>query len=335
MKTPYFTGPFAPMCEAFVAQKRAAGFIYKQQAMLLKMFDNFCKGYEIHDYTITEEIAIAWCQKRPNEKDPTRRSRVGEMQRFAVFLNRQGYPSYLLPVLPKTGEQHVPYIFTKDELASIFEHLDNLEPTNVSPCRHFVYPLLFRMLYGCGLRISEVLSLCKQDVDMDNNVLRIRHGKNDRERIVPMSASLVSRCRQYIQDVHRDTAGEMPFFYTKEKNPYSKSAIEKAFRGFLWDVGIPYRGISLGPRVHDIRHTFVCHNIQKWAEAGIPISSKLPVLSKYLGHTCVSATQWYLRLTAETYPHIRQVCEAELGGMYADILKFLPREEADADDKTD
>lgn len=334
MKTPYFTGPFAPMCEAFVAQKRASGLIYEQQAMLLKMFDNFCKGYEIHDYTITKEVATAWCVKRPNEKEVTRSNRIAEMQRFALFLCRQGHPSYLLSTIPKSGERHVPYIFTEEEMASVFSRLDRLELTNISPYRHLVYPLLFRMLYGCGLRISEVLSLRKRDVDTDSGVLHILHGKNDRERIVPMSESLARRCLQYTQVVHQNTSEDMPFFYTKEKKRYTKSTVEKAFRGFLWDVGIPYRGTSLGPRVHDIRHTFVCHNLRKWAEAGIPVSSKLPVLSKYLGHTSISATQWYLRLTADAYPHIRQICEAELGGMYADILKFLPEEMDDGDDKT-
>lgn len=179
MNTPYFTGPFAPMCEAFVAQKRASGLIYEQQAMLLKMFDNFCKGYEIHDYTITKEVATAWCVKRPNEKEITRHNRVAEMQRFAVFLCRQGHPSYLLPAIPKSGEKHVPYIFTREEMASIFDRLDKLEPTNVSPYRHLVYPLLFRMLYGCGLRISEALSLRRQDVDTDNGVLHILLGHAD------------------------------------------------------------------------------------------------------------------------------------------------------------
>ena len=149
MKTSYFTGPFAPMCETFVAQKRASGLVYEQQAMLLKMFDNFCKGYEVHDYTITKEIATAWCAKRPNEKEVTRHNRVAEMQRFAVFLCRQGHPSYLLPAIPKSVEKHVPYIFTREEMASIFNRLDKLEPANVSPHRHLVYPLLFRMLYGC------------------------------------------------------------------------------------------------------------------------------------------------------------------------------------------
>ena len=80
MKTSYFTGPFAPMCETFVAQKRASGLVYEQQAMLLKMFDNFCKGYEVHDYTITKEIATAWCTKRPNEKEKRPHGRTGKWQ---------------------------------------------------------------------------------------------------------------------------------------------------------------------------------------------------------------------------------------------------------------
>ena len=124
-------------------------------------------------------------------------------------------------------------------------------------------PLLFRMLYGCGLRISEALALLKSDVDLKDGVLHIRHGKNDRERIVPMSVSLTEECRKYAQAVHKGTADSIPFFYAKEWTPYSKSAIGKFFRGILWDVGIPYREKQLGPRVHDIRHTLCCHNIQK------------------------------------------------------------------------
>ena len=79
-KKPFFTGPFAPICESYVAQKRASGLDYNQQAKLLRLFDNFCKDYEIQSYTITKEIALTWCKKRPNEADATRYSRVSEMQ---------------------------------------------------------------------------------------------------------------------------------------------------------------------------------------------------------------------------------------------------------------
>jgi integrase len=72
-----------------------------------------------------------------------------------------------------------------------------------------------------------------------------------------------------------------------------------------------------------MRHTFICHNIQRWAEAGIPIHSKLIILSKYVGHASTNSTQWYLRLTAEVYPHIREICERELSGFYANIPGFI------------
>lgn len=319
---PRFDGPFAPLCELFVSQKRAAGLDYRQQAMLLKMFDNFCKGFDVQNYALTEEIALAWCKLRPNEKEVSRHGRVGEMQRFSLFLAKQGYPSYLLAALPQKGELHTPYIFSKEEVQRIFRRLDALKVTGTSPFRHLSFPLLFRILYGCGLRISEALALEKRDVNVDNGVLHIRHGKNDRERIVPMSASLTGMCVEYMQTVHSNTASDMPLFYTKERSSYNGSSITKAFQGFLWDVGIPYRGKDFGPRVHDFRHTFVCHNIQRWAEQGIAIQHMLPILSKYIGHTSISATQWYLRITPGIFPHLREICERELGGMYANILNF-------------
>ena len=248
-KKPFFTGPFAPICESYVAQKRASGLDYNQQAKLLRLFDNFCKDYEIQSYTITKEIALTWCKKRPNEADATRYSRVSEMQRFAQYLCKQGYPSYLLPALPKCGEQHVPYIFSTDELHLIFERLDSLSPSNLSPNRHLTMPLLFRVLYGCGLRISEALALLKNDVDLKDGILHIRHGKNDRERIVPMSATLTEECRKYSQAVHKNTVESTPFFYAKGGTPYTKSTIGKFFRGILWDVGIPYKGKQFGRAV--------------------------------------------------------------------------------------
>jgi integrase len=317
-----FTGPFAPICELFVSQRRATGREYKQQSRLLRQFDDFCKSFDVKDYTITEEMALAWCQKRSNEKEVSRYSRVGEMQRFSVFLKQQGYLSYLLPVLPKHGNSHPPYIFTQEELSRFFRCLDRLMPTNASPIRHLSFPLLFRILYGCGLRISEALNLCKCDVDSDDGILHVRCGKNGVERLIPISESLTARVRSYMAECHRGTPDTTPLIYRKFFSKYGIDSISKEFKGFLWDARIPYRGKDVGPRVHDLRHTFVCHNIKRWSEAGIPVQSKLPILSKYLGHTSISATQWYLRLTADIYPHIREVCERELGGMYADIPDF-------------
>lgn len=331
MKTPYFTGPFAPMCELFVMQKRATGLVYDSQAKRLRQFDNFCKDYDIQNYSITEELIAAYCIRHPNESDTSRRDRIFIVRTFASFLVKQGYTAYILPELPKRGEPHKPYVFTKDEMQLLFKRLDAIEASNFST-GHLVFPLLFRVLYGCGLRIFEALSLLKCDVDTEKGVLYIRRGKNGRERINPMSDSLIEECKRFLTEAHRDTPNDMPLFYSKTREAYSRCSINRQFRNYLWDVGIPYLGINAGPRVHDIRHTFICHNIQRWAEEGIPIYSKLPILSQYVGHTSISATQWYLRLTAEVYPHIRETCERELGGMYDGILDTYTEWEGSCDE---
>ena len=327
MTSPYFSGPFAAMCELFVAQKRATGKVYETQAKRLRQFDNLCKNYDIKNYEITEDIALAWYARRLNEKDSSRRDRLQVVQQFSEFLCKQGYLSYLFSVLPKRSEYHQPYIFNKGEIQKLFDRLDALESTNFST-GHIVYPLLFRTLYGCGLRISEALSLRKKDVDLEQGVLHIWHGKNDKERLVPISPSLQEKFCDYSQVAHSQTAEDIPFFYTKARSEYARSGISRNFKNYLWDIGITYRGKDFGPRVHDLRHTFVCHNIQAWAENDIPINSKLKILSKYLGHKSTMATQWYLRLTAETYPHIREICERELGGLYHGIPNFKPEVES-------
>ena len=317
----YFTGPFAPMCELFVKQRRIAGSLYEARAIVLRQFDNFCKDFEVKNYAITEEIILAYSVRRPNEADNTRRERLSTVQSFAGFLVGQGYPSYLSMEIPKRTSQHIPYIFTKEELKRFFGRVDNITPVKTTNA-DLMFPLLFRTLYCCGLRVSEANSLLKRDVDIEDGVLRVRHGKNNRERIVPMSDSLLAEYRKFISEMHSETTGDMPFFYTRNQTKYSEHTISTRFRHFLWDIDIPYRGRLLGPRLHDLRYTFICHNIQRWAEQGIPIHTKLPALSKYVGHATVTSTQWYLKLTAEAFPHIREICERELAGLYTAILAF-------------
>lgn len=55
------------------------------------------------------------------------------------------------------------------------------------------------------------------------------------------------------------------------------------------------------------------------------IYSNLLILSRYVGHTSISSTQYYLRLTAQSFPHIMDICEQNLGGMYASLPKRLLR----------
>lgn len=324
---PVFDGPFAPMCEAFVRQRRALGVQYNGQIWTLRRFDNLAKSFNIQNFTISRELAGAWMEKSPNESDSYHANRLYVIWHFADFLVQQGHDSYFRRFKVRRNSAHAPYIFTKDEMGRIFAVLDNIEYSPCSPNKHKAFPVLYRILYGCGLRISEALHLTVKDVDVRSSMIHIASGKNDKERLVPMSESLALWCAAYLDETHTGHDESHMFFYNRDGKPYCVSNIEKHFRTMLWDADIPYCGRNLGPRLHDIRHTFVCHRLNEWANSGFDLMAGLPVLSKYLGHENVAGTQWYLKMTAEAYPEITEKMNAltgyafpEVGGDYLEEL---------------
>ena len=203
----------------------------------------------------------------------------------------------------------VPYIFSHSEIVRLFAAADGLPYTPISPQRVYVMSLLFRMLYGCGLRISEALNLVMADVDLDQGILYIRNSKFGKERLVPMSESLTFRCFQYVSNVGKHRKDEAAFFQTPCGGHYASGTILYAWRQTLYCAGISYGGKGKGPRIHDLRHTFAVHCLQKWVEAGEDLNAKLPYLSAYMGHAGLYSTQQYLRLTAEAFPHIVSAME--------------------------
>ena len=112
--------------------------------------------------------------------------------------------------------------------------------------RRVVDPLLFRMLYGCGLRIAEALRLMVGDVDRGEGILRIRQSKNNRYRLVPMSGSLVERCREYSRKLNRSSPLDSYYFPGFHGGCYNQSTIYLRFRQYLWKAGISHSGS--GPR---------------------------------------------------------------------------------------
>ena len=86
-----------------------------------------------------------------------------------------------------------------------------------------------------------------------------------------------------------------------------------SFRKVLKQAGIQHGGIGKGPCLHDLRHTFAVHNLEKWLKSGENIQAKLPILADYLGHTSLLGTQRYLRLTPSILPEIALRMENYIG----------------------
>ncbi len=318
-KTGTFSGPFAPMLTLYVKEKQAIGYDYVGGYNVLKIFDTFSKSFEIHNYELTKEIVLEWAKKRPNEHDAHRSSRIMYLQHFASFLNTHGYYGYVSLQQKLHFPQHTAYVFTKEEIKKLFESLDVMEYSPYSPLKHLVFPLLYRMLYGCGFRISELLNITVGDVDIEKGIVHIHDAKNGNERPVPMSSTLTARCQEYYDLCLKDKTKTYPFLAKKDGTFYSVSNIEVHFREQLWLAGIPYHGREIGPRVHDLRHTFICHRLNEWASEGTDLMVMLPILSKYVGHSGVASTQYYLKLTAEAFPDVLNKMEGLTGYVFPEV----------------
>jgi integrase len=174
-------------------------------------------------------------------------------------------------------------------------------------------PELFRVLYGCGLRVSEALKLTVSDVDLDEGVLLIREAKFRKDRLVPVSLALAARLRRYAGTFNRSSDRGVAFFPKRDGSHYDKGIIYSTFRTMLHAAGISHGGRGQGPRLHDLRHTFAVHRLEQWYRQGADLGVKLAVLSSYLGHQSLAGTQRYLRLTSSLFPEITASVEAMVG----------------------
>jgi integrase len=308
-----YSSPFQEFIQGMIRRKRSLGYKYDSDGTLYR-FDQFCLAYGCTEPVLSKELINAWSQKRPNEAQATLQHRVSIVRQLAMYMDSLGVHAYVMPKnIMSKGPRYVPYIFSNDELAAFFKQTDTCHYHSEAPYRHLIMPLLFRMLYGCGLRISEALNLKVRDVDLDAGVLTIWDGKFNKDRLVPLSDELLDRCRAYAKQVHSFSDGNAYFFPSHDGQAVTKGNVYKNFRKFLWKARISHGGWGKGPRVHDFRHVFAVHCLRRWVQEGKDLAAYLPVLKTYLGHHSFSDTSQYLRLTAELYPDITAKVEHTFG----------------------
>ncbi|MCC3356885.1 tyrosine-type recombinase/integrase [Bacillus sp. REN16] len=316
-----YEGPFRNHLQSHVELKKAIGYIYDTEARHLKRFDIFTLEKYPHATELTKEIVLDWCSKKPYESQANLCSRASFIRQFGKYLDSIEVKTYIIPkgYFPKE-EQYVPYIYTIGELKGFFTETENCKFCSECPHRHLIMPVFFRMIYMCGLRVSEARFLKIADVDLENGVLTINQSKNDNSRLVPMSASLTERCRHYSKMAHPYPNAKDYFFPALDGKPMTAGNVYKNFRKFLWRAGISHGGRGRGPRIHDFRHTYAVHCLKKWSEQEKDLTVYLPVLKTYLGHDSFEETAYYLRLTADVFPDITLKLESRFPEMIPQLV---------------
>lgn len=316
-----FVGALAEVCSGYVAGKRASGLKYDTEAKKLALMCRMSLSRDIPSNTLPEAFVRDWIAKTSYETEANRHLRYSVVRGLSQYMTRLGHEAFC-PKKEDVGKystSFVPYIFTHDEIRRFFEAADKAtrEKYSASPQSHIVMPLIMRVLYCCGMRVSEVAGLRCGDVDLDEGILTVCATKRGASRYVPMSDELICKLRDYSETQPVQDADSF-FFKPPDGGAYSTNTIYTAFRRFLRDAKIPHGGKGKGPRLHDLRHSFSVHSLQRFISVGKDVTAMLPKLSVYLGHVSLRYTEPYVRMTAEVFPEISALLQAKYGKLIAD-----------------
>lgn len=315
-------GIYAGLVKQYIAYKRSLGFKMEDTEERLRRFDRLTIARGETSIGISKELFEQWSIPFPEESEVNRYHRISILRQFSSYLQMIGYNSYI-PKLPKYRSTFIPHIFTKTEIASIFQASDKLFlKRKYMYSQICVMPTLLRMLYSTGLRVGEALELKHRDVDLDKGYLVLRTCKNGQERVVPLSASQVEVCKDYYAYKQKqliDTGSNTFFFTALNGSRCWPVTVYEHFRTVLYKAGISHKGRGKGPRLHDLRHTFCVNALVKMSEAGMDLYYSMPILSTYVGHQSIEATNKYVRLTSEMYPDLLNKVNAAYKYIFPDI----------------
>ena len=306
-----FKGPFAEHAENFIRHKRSLGYKYETEKKMMRLFCEFSCQYPVDKCNLSKELIEAWFANMNDVASKTRELRKAIIKLFAEYMRNMGYPAYVVPKQKIRSTNHfIPYVFSHQEISDILRTCDSMKYEWRSKHTQLLLPVILRLLYSSGLRISEALTLKVKDVDLVSGVLTLRQTKTDKDRYIPLSASTLIFMKSYFSEMHSDSEHQNFFFRKYDGGSFCARTIYQYFKKILWKSGISYGGKGKGPRLHDLRHTFAVHSLSRWVYDKKDIYCLLPVLATYLGHSDIRATGRYLRLTAEVFPKLIETIES-------------------------
>lgn len=197
-------------------------------------------------------------------------------------------------------QRRQPYIYSLDEIRCLLRTARTF-PSPHAPLRPQTLHTMILLAYCAGLRMGELVRLQLRDFQLEEGTLDIRETKFFKSRRLPLKASVVAALKVYLGQ--RAAAGlpqqrDGPLFCS-EKGGYAFVTAEHLLTRVIRAAGLKPQPGRRGPRVHDLRHTFVVHRMLAWYEQGINPQSRLPYLSTYLGHRDIHSTLVYLTITQE------------------------------------
>lgn len=248
---------------------------------------------ESADVTRAEIDAYLGEEREEGKKSTTRARRMAAIRMWLKFLKERRYirknPAELIDA-PKKAKA-LPKVLSEEETFRMLDAVSGKTP------RELRDRAMLEVMYGCGLRVSELCALSTDDIIADGELLRVL-GKGSKERVVPIGKAAGRALTDYFASA-RDvfTKGDpsvTTVFVTRLRKPFTRQAVFKMIKERATAVGIDPKRIS----PHVLRHCFASHMLQHGAD--------IRAIQELLGHADIGTTQIYTHVDTHRFGELHR-----------------------------
>jgi integrase len=298
---PPYGSHLGPAIRSHVERMQQLGCRYNEERFL--RFDRFLQQREGAAKCSVHRLVQEYAESAQTASGHLERLKVGRM--VLESLRRQGEAVQIpkrdrLIVAAMLRERCKPYIFTPEEIQRLLTTALSFSSPK-APLRPLTLYTMLVLAYCAGLRMGEIVHLVIDDVRLEEGLIEIRDTKFFKSRRLPLTSSIVEALRKYLHArvlAGANTAADSPLFWHNKKG-YAYITANHLLRRVLRKTGLKPKPGRVGPRIHDLRHTFVVHRMLAWYREGVDVQARLPYLWTYLGHRDLHSTIVYLTVTQE------------------------------------
>ena len=181
----------------YLDEKSALGFKTYKHALYLSQFIGFLE--ERHATFITKKLSLQWATSPPNCSQGYWAARLSVIRQFAQYYSAIDPRTEIPPqgLLPYKYQRTMPYIYSEEQIVKLINTAKKLN--SKTGLRASTYATLFGLLAVTGMRISEIVAIDREDVDLAESMLIVRKAKLDRNRLIPIHTSTITALQDYIQ----------------------------------------------------------------------------------------------------------------------------------------
>lgn len=299
--------------------RRALGFDLRTAERRLRGFLAFME--EQSATSITTDLALRWARQPAGGEPATWAQRLANVRHFAAWYSARD-PRTEIPtegLIPHSIRRKPPYIYSDEEIVSLVQAARDLRSSN--GLRGYTYSTIFGLLAVTGMRVSEVVALDLEHVDLEEGLLTIQRTKVGKTRIVPLHVTSRDALQAYAEERNRlfPVTTTRSFFLSERGSRVTDCSTRYNFAKVSRMVGLrgPVEGYrhGRGPRLHDMRHRFAVRTMIDWYRAGLDVEREIPKLSTFLGHVHVNDTYWYI----EAVPELLRLATERLVGRHEEV----------------